>query len=58
MWIGYENVHFDTNMVYKMCHFNLQIEGMYKKAHAAIRENPEAKKSDKKPFKGKRCVDK
>ena len=36
---------------------SFQIEAMYKKAHAAIRENPEAKKSEKQPFKGKRFVD-
>lgn len=30
------------------------IEGMYKKAHAAIRADPSAKKGDKKAFKGKR----
>jgi len=30
------------------------IEGMYKKAHAAIRADPSAKKGDKKDFKGKR----
>jgi len=30
------------------------IEGMYKKAHAAIRADPSLKKGEKKPFKGKR----
>merc|ERR1712003_271394 len=30
------------------------IEGMYKNAHAAIRADPSLKKSEKKPFKGKR----
>ncbi len=34
----------------------LQVEEMYKKAHDAIREDPERKATEKKPFKGKRCV--
>ena len=29
---------------------------MYEKTHAAIREDPERKPSDKEPFKGKRYV--
>ena len=36
--------------------FCLQIKEMYEKTHAAIREDPERKPSDKEPFKGKRYV--
>ena len=36
--------------------FCWQIKEMYEKTHAAIREDPERKPSDKEPFKGKRYV--